>query len=312
MPFPHSNRLAALVLGIFALSCPNMFAGEPIPGIGPAGEIRQLHTGFKFTEGPASDGHGNLYFTDIPNTTIHRLDAAGKLSVFTDQSRHANGLMFNSSGELVACEMDGQLAVWNVQTKQRRVLIDAYQGERFNAPNDLVIDRRGGIYFTDPYYRAPQPLPQGELCVYYFSSQGDVTRLLEIPTTPNGILLAPDEQTLYVFPSDGHKMYAYEVREPGQLGPGREFCTIKTPGDNPRGGCDGVTVDVQGNLYLTTRLGVQVFSPAGELLGIIKLPEKPANVTFGGPQNKTLYATACTSLYAVPMHIQGHRFAMTR
>lgn len=295
---------------IFVLASRALFAAEPVPGIGPAGTVQKVHTGFNFTEGPASDGQGNLYFSDIPNARIHRLDASGKLSVFTDKSRHANGLMFNHAGELVACEMDGQLAAWNVQTKKRRVLINSYQEKRFNAPNDLVIDRRGGIYFTDPYYRAPRPLPQGKLGVYYLSTNNDIARLLDILTTPNGIILSPDEKTLYVFPSDDHIMHAYEVLEPGKLGLGREFCTIKMPIGKKRGGCDGVTVDVKGNLYLTTKLGIQVFSAEGESLGIIELPEHPANVTFGGPENKTLYATARTSLYAVPMLIQGHRFAM--
>jgi len=309
MRLSHIIRSVLLAFCIFTpWSLPSL-AAEPIPGIGPAGEVQKLHTNFKFTEGPASDGQGNLYFSNIPNATIHLLDASGKLSVFTDKSRHANGLMFNNMGELVACEMDGQLAAWNVQTKARRVLTDSYKGTRFNAPNDLVIDRSGGIYFTDPHYSAPRPLPQEKMCVYYRSAKGEVTRLLDILTTPNGIILSRDEQTLYVFPSEGHVMQAYEVTAPGKLGLGRQFCTIKTPAGKDLSGCDGVTIDVEGNLYLTTKLGIQVFSPKAELLGIIRLPEHPANVTFGGPENKTLYATARTSLYAVPMLVKGHRFA---
>ena len=278
---------------------------EPIPGIGPAGEIKQLHTGFAFTEGPAADGKGNLFFSDIPNARIHKVDSAGKLSVFSDKSGHSNGLMFNAAGELVACEMDGQLVAWNVETKQRRVLIDRYEGKRFNAPNDLVIDRLGGIYFTDPHYRAPEPLPQEKTCVYYLSANGEVTRLIDDLSAPNGIALSVDEKTLYVFPSQSSVMRAYPVEAAGKIGDGTDFYTIKDKSGETAGGCDGVTVDTNGNLYLTTGLGIQVVSPAGKLLGTIELPEHPANVTFGGVDRKTLFATARSSLYSIPMESQG-------
>ncbi|MCA9229646.1 MAG: SMP-30/gluconolactonase/LRE family protein [Planctomycetales bacterium] len=276
-------------------------AAETVPGVGPSGEILRLHTDFAFTEGPAYDGQGNLYFSDIPNARIHLLDSEGNLSVFTDQSRHSNGLMFNAAGELVACEMEGQLAAWNVKTKTRRILADGYQGKRFNAPNDLIIDRLGGIYFTDPHYRAPEPLPQGKTCVYYLAADGTVTRLIDDLIAPNGIMLAPDEHTLYVFPSGESTMRKYAVDKPGQIGSGEDFYTVTTAEGEKAGGCDGVTIDNQGNLYLTTRFGIQVVNPAGELLGTIELPEQPANVTFGGPDGKTLYATARTSLYAMQM-----------
>jgi gluconolactonase len=312
MMWPEKLRSSELPLILFcltALTAAAVDAGEPIPGIGPAGEIKQLHTGFAFTEGPATDGKGNLYFSDIPNARIHHIGAEGAISVFTDQSRHSNGLMFNAAGELVACEMDGQLAVWNVETKERRVLIDGYDGKRFNAPNDLVIDRQGGIYFTDPHYRAPDPWPQGKTCVYYLSKDGEVTRLIDDLVAPNGVILSPDETTLYVFPSSETAIRAYAIQSPGKIGAGRDFFTVRTAEGKPAGGCDGVTIDTQGNVYLTTGLGVVVVSPEGKQLGVIELPEHPANVTFAGPEGKTLYATAQKSLYVVPMHSQGHRFA---
>jgi len=300
-----TSCLSSSVGFLIALLASFASGAEPILGIGPTGEIKQLHTGFSFTEGPAADGKGNLFFSDIPNAQIHKLDSTGKLTVFSDQSGHSNGLMFNAAGELVACEMDGQLAAWNVETKQRRALVEGYQEKRFNAPNDLEIDRQGGIYFTDPHYLAPKPLPQEKTCVYYLTSQGEVTRLIDDLAAPNGIALSPDEKTLYVFPSQSSHMRAYPVKSPGQIGTGKDFYTIRAPNGETAGGCDGVTVDTQGNLYLTTDLGIQVVSPAGKLLGTIELPEKPANVTFGGPERKTLYATARSSLYAMPMESQG-------
>lgn len=277
---------------------------EPIPGIGPVGDMEQIATGFAFTEGPASDQGGNLYFTDIPKTTIHRLTREGKIEVFTDQSRRTNGLMFGPRGELFACEMDGQLVVWNVEKKERRVLADEYQGNRLNAPNDLVLDRSGGIYFTDPHFGARDPLPQGGTFVYYWSNKGGLRRVTENLPAPNGVMLSPDEKTLYVFPSGSAMMVAYPVEASGQLGPRRDFYELQ-PGGN---GADGATIDSRGNLYITSHLGVEVVDPSGKALGVIACPEKPANVTFGRPDLKTLYITARTSVYAARMEATGHRF----
>src|SRR5262249_9801772 len=150
-----------------------------IPDIGPAGAIVKLHSGFKFTEGPAADRDGNVYFTDIPNQRIHKVDAGGKLSVFREKSNSANGLMLNAKGEIVACEMSGQVAAYSADGKSRRVLADKYSDKRFNAPNDLVIDKQGGVYFTDPAFGAPTPLPQVKTAVYYISADGKVTRLID-------------------------------------------------------------------------------------------------------------------------------------
>jgi gluconolactonase len=282
---------------------------KAIAGIGPAGDIVKLHTGFKFTEGPAADRAGNVYFSDIPNQRIHKVDAAGKLSVFREKSNHANGLMVNAKGEIVACEMDGQIAAYSADGKSRRVLADKHNGKRFNAPNDLVIDKQGGIYFTDPAFAAPMPLPQEKTAVYYLAADGKVTRLVDNLPNPNGVILSPDEKTLYVIPSGQADMMAYPVEAPGKIGAGKVFCTLKQRRENGKSGGDGLTVDTKGNLYITSELGLQVFDPSGKLLGIIALPEQPANVTFGGPDLKTLYVTARTSLYTVPMEARGHAFA---
>jgi gluconolactonase len=149
-----SSRLPLLVcLALFLASNLVPAAGEadrPIPGIGPAGPVVKLHTNFAFTEGPAEDRDGNVYFSDIPNEKIYKVDAGGKLSVFREKSNHANGLMLNARGEVVACEMDGQVAAISPDGKSRRVVAGQYNGKRFNAPNDLVIDKEGGVYFTDP------------------------------------------------------------------------------------------------------------------------------------------------------------------
>lgn len=307
-----SQRLSMwLGLPVLLAACAITLAADektPIPGIGPAGPITKLHTGFDFTEGPAADRHGNVYFSDIPNEKIHKVDAKGQLSVFREKTGHANGLMVNGNGEVVACEMDGRITATSSDGKTTRTLADKYDGKRFNAPNDLVIARDGGIYFTDPAFRAPKPPPQGKTCVYYVSPDGKVTRLIDDLPNPNGVILSPDEKTLYVIPSGQAEMMAYPVEGPGKLGKGRVFCTLKQAEGKKGGGGDGLTVDSKGNLYITSQLGLQVFDPAGKLLGIIAFPEQPANVTFGGPNLKTLYVTARKSLYTVPMEITGHAF----
>ena len=303
----HSSVLAAVLF--HAAGSPAAQDNPPIAGIGPVGKVVKLHTGFKFLEGPAADRDGNVYFSDIPENKIHKIDSKGALSVFIDGSNHANGLMVNGKGELVACEMDGQIAAYNLKTKERRVVAGKYDGNRFNAPNDLVIDKQGGVYFTDPSFRAPKPFPQGKLGVYYVSPAGKVTRLIDDLPNPNGVKLSPDEKTLYVIPTGPVDMMAYPVTVPGKLGKGTVFCKLKlSDGKKAAAGGDGMTIDSKGNLYITSTLGLQVFDPKGKRLGIIALPEQPANCTFGGPDYKTLYVTARTSLYTIPMEVAGHVF----
>jgi len=287
---------------------------KPIAGIGPTGPVTKLHGGFAFTEGPAADRQGNLFFSDIPGNRIHKVDSAGKLSTYIEPSNHTNGLMVNARGELVACEMDGRIVAYAPKASESaaaepRVITAEHNGARYNAPNDLVIDQAGGVYFTDPHFRAPMPLPQGKTGVYYVDGAGKVTRLIDDLKAPNGVILSPDEKTLYVIPSQQSEIMAYPVEGPGKIGAGRVLANMKQPEGKTGVGGDGLTVDTAGNLYIATGLGLQVVSPKGEALGIIKLPEGPANVTFAGPENKTLYVTARTGLYTVPMQAQGHVFA---
>ena len=198
----------ALAIG-FLLSAGSAVAQDApkasIPGIGPTGPIEQLKGTFKFTEGPASDGKGHVFFTDIPSNRIHQIDSTGAISVFLEPSGHANGLMCDGRGNLLACQMDGALVAIDLKTKKVKVLADRHQGKRFNAPNDLVIDRTGGVYFTDPHFRAPMPLPQGTTGVYYYDPSGKVSRLIDDLEAPNGILLSPDEKTFTSSPVSARK-----------------------------------------------------------------------------------------------------------
>ncbi len=144
----------------------SMSHATEIPGVGKFSEAAQIATGYGFVEGPAWDGAGTLYFSDIPNAKIHTLDLTGKVSVFSDDSGQSNGLIVTPTGKLLACEAnDGRLVEWNVAAKTRIVRAAKYNGVRFNAPNDLVLDSNGGVYFTDPHYNGPEPWPQKWRCV---------------------------------------------------------------------------------------------------------------------------------------------------
>ena len=214
-------RLAAAVALSLVVSSTAFSAdkeGGSIPGIGPEGKVTKVQGDFKFTEGPAADAKGNIIFSDIPANRQYRLESDGKASIFREPSNHTNGSMFNSEGELVCCEMDGQIVAVSPDGKQSRPIAAMYQGKRFNAPNDLVIDSSDGVYFTDPHFLAPDPLPQGVTAVYYAGGGGLVKRLIDDLKAPNGVILSPDEKTLYVVPSMQEEVMAYPIESPGKIG----------------------------------------------------------------------------------------------
>jgi gluconolactonase len=282
-------------------------APAAIPEIGPVdGKVEKLRSGFRFVEGPAADAEGNVYFSDIPSQKIYKVTTHGKFYLVRDNTNHANGLAVNGRGDIVACEMDGRIVLIRRSNKSLIVLANQFDGKRFNAPNELALDRSGGIYFTDPDLRAPRPTPQGKTGVYYIGTDLRVTRLVESLPNPKGICLAPDEKTLYVVVTGHPQVFAYPVRAPGRLGPRQVFCTLEQSLEKraARGG-DGATVDSKGNLYVATVRGVQVFSPKGERLGTIVIPEPPSNLTFGGSDFKTLYVTATHSVYTARMEVAG-------
>ncbi len=291
------STLVALSLFLVAAAQEN----KPIPGIGPAGEIARLHTGFQFTEGPAVDPQGNVYFTDVRGNRIHKVDTEGKLSTFLEESQGCNGLMFDGKGRLIACQgLEKRIIAIDVPTKRISVVADKFEGAPFDRPNDLVVDREGGVYFTDPGVRS----------VYYAAADGKAARLISDLPRPNGVILSPDEKTLIVLPSGTPDVMAYPVMSPGKIGTGRVLVKLEQAATGqPRGG-DGLTVDTKGNLYLTqpSLQALQVVAPEGKTLGLIRFPERPSNCTFGGKDMKTLYVTAQTSIYAVRMEATGHRF----
>jgi len=299
-----------------------------------------IHGGL--TEGPAAAPDGSIYFSDIPfgndKGMILRFDPKTKqTTVFAEDSHKSNGLKFDAKGFLIACEgSDGGgrcLARWDTKTRQRAVLVDRYQGKRFNAANDLVIDRRGRIYFTDPRYLGTEPRELEYHAVYRVEPDGKVSEVTHVPEKPNGIALSPDERTLYVAdhnngtdridpstpaPKPGAmKIHAFRLDSDGRVeGPGKVLIDFGT-----ENGCDGMTVDAKGNLYLAVRSlkrpGIWVLDPDGKEVAYIptgpsqpdaKEPKGiPSNCCFGiGPESKVLYITVDTSLYRIPLKVEGH------
>jgi gluconolactonase len=258
---------------------------------------KKLAGGFRFTEGPAADKDGNVYFTDIPNNRIHKWDVATqKLSTFREKSGGANGLYFDKDRNLLACE-GGNRRMTLISPKGKvTVLTDKYEGKRYNSPNDLWIAPNGGVYFTDPRYGSMQGREIDGFHVYYISpDRKKVTRVIDDLKKPNGLIGTKDGKTLYVADPGAGVTYRYKVNADGSLSGKTLFC---------KSGSDGMTLDEKGNVYLT-RGTVLVFNPQGKQIASLKFPEGPANVTFGGKDGKTLFVTAQTGFYSLEMNVKG-------
>lgn len=294
------------------------------------------------TEGPAVAPDGSIYFSDIPfgkdKGMILRFDPKTKATtVFAADSHKSNGLTFDSEGQLWACEgsdFGGRgIARWNVKTGARTVVADRFQGKRFNAPNDICVDRHGRIYFSDPKYVGAEPRELEHRSVYRVDRDGTVTEITHDVSKPNGIALSPDGKTLYVADHDNGTdrigsdeqpkpgimaIYAFPLNADGKVGGSRK--TIYDFGTEA--GCDGMTVDEKGNIYLTSRglkrPGVLVIDPHGKEVAFIPtgIPNQkdkanatglPSNVEFGiGDEANVLYVTIDKSLHRIALKVKGH------
>lgn len=267
----------------------------------PDAKVEKLAGDFAFTEGPAADAQGNVYFTDQPNDRILKWSVDGKLSTFLSPCGRSNGLYFDAKGHLLACaDLDNQL--WSIDPAGKvTVLVRDYKGKLLNGPNDLWVRPDGGIYFTDPFYKRPYwkrgPMEQDGQCVYYLApDRKTVVRVADDLKQPNGLIGTPDGKRLYVADIGAGKTYAYDVGADGTLSGKTLFCDM---------GSDGMTLDAEGHVYLTGR-GVTVFDKDGRKVETIAVPEPwTANVCFGGKDRQTLFITASKGLYAMRMRIRG-------
>ncbi len=268
--------------------------------IAPGATLQKLASGFEFTEGPACDSQGSVFFTDQPNDRIMKWSIEGKLSTFMHPCGRANGLTFDRQGNLWACA-DGKNELWRIGPGTNvTVVLKDYQGKLFNGPNDIWITPGGAIYFTDPYYqrpywkRGPKELDE---CVYCLSSDlKKVTRVIGDLKQPNGIIGTPDGRTLYLADIGAGKTYRYRIQPDGSLAEKKLLCEL---------GSDGMTIDDRGNVYLTGN-GVSVFDTSGKKIEQIEVPEEwTANVCFGGKDRRLLFITASKSVYGLRMQVKG-------
>ncbi|WP_276391401.1 SMP-30/gluconolactonase/LRE family protein [Eudoraea chungangensis] len=270
----------------------------------PQAELTLVADGYKFTEGPAMDSNGDVYFTDQPNNKILRWNAnTNEVSVFMENSGRANGLYFDNEGRLLACA-DEKFELWQInKDKTVTVLIKDVEGKKLNGPNDLWVDKKGGIYFTDPYYQRPywtrtKKEIDGQKVYYLTPDKDTVLVMADDLVQPNGIIGTADGKTLFVADIGDKKTYRYTIGEKGTLIDKTLFIEM---------GSDGMTLDTMGNLYLTGD-GVTIFNQKGEKIEHIKVPQKwTANVTFGGVNQETLFITAMNSVYTLKMSVKGIR-----
>ena len=262
----------------------------------PGAKVERLATGFGFLEGPAADADGALYFSDVVNQRIHRWSPETGVTTFLERTGRANGLRVDLDGTLLVCEMDTRQLTAIDQDGQRSVLADTFEGQRFNSPNDLWVDLKGGIYFSDPHYGPTDAQEIKGNHVYYLAP--DRETLLQVTTDlvqPNGIVGTPDGSRVYIADQGAGRLWAYQPAEDGSLSDKRLFVSQ---------GSDGLTMDERGNLYVTGQ-DITIFDPSGEPIASIGVPEPPANLTFGGREGTTLFITARTSLYRVDMLVTG-------
>ena len=270
--------------------------------------VKRVADGCKFTEGPASSPSGELYFSDIENNRIMRLERSGLVREFRRPSGRSNGIVFDHEGRLVMCQGAGPGGGRRVARLEKdgseTVLAASYGGKKFIAPNDLCIDRKGRVYFTDPYYGPPAEKSQPSSGVYLIDDAGKVRLLLKDLLKPNGIVISLDNSHLYVSDRGTQKLHRYRVGADGGLS-GRS--TIYD--FSPDRGIDGMCLDSAGNIFGAAgkekTTGLFVISPKGKLLLHKPMPEFSTNVTFGGADGKDLYLTATSGVYRMRARRRG-------
>ena len=291
------NYSTRLLLGLL---CATQAMAAESKIIAPGATLQKLAGGLIFAEGPACDAQGNIFFTDQPNDRIMEWSVDGKLTTFMQPCGRANGMSFDSQGNLWACA-DATNQLWRIDPSGKvSVVLKDYQGKLFNGPNDVWIRPEGGLYITDPYYKRPYwhrgPKEMDE-CVYYLAPDNQtLSRVIGDMKQPNGIIGTPDGKVLYVSDIGAGKTYRYRIEPDGSLAEKKLFCEL---------GSDGMTIDSAGNVYLTGH-GVTVFDPAGAKVEHIDVPESwTGNICFGGKDRKLLFITASKGIYGLQMSVHG-------
>jgi len=270
----------------------------------PDSKVRRIADGFQFTEGPVwYEAEKCLLFSDIPADTIHKWTQAKGLEVWRKPSHNTNGNALDHQGRVVSCEHSGRQVSRTNKDGKVEILCSTYKGKRLNSPNDACVAKDGTIWFTDPPYGI-KPDQSEQEANYVFRLDPGAKEPVAVASDfarPNGICLSPDGKILYVANSDRavHHIRRFRIKADKTLEGGEVFCTIRP------GGPDGIRCDCQGRLYSSAGDGVQVFSPEGKRIGRIVTPQSAANLAFGGPEFKTLFITARSTVWAVDLAVRG-------
>ncbi len=263
--------------------------------VAPGASIVKEPGEYIFTEGPLMLRDGRVIFSDIPANKIYSLKD-GKVTVFREPSDNANGNFLDRAGNVVTCEHGSRKVTRTDASGKVTDVVSEFEGKKLNSPNDVYISKSGRIYFTDPPYGIrPNQQEQAANGVYLFA-EGKTTLLAADFSRPNGIVLSPNEKVLYVADSAKGHIRSFEVLRDGKVGPGKVF--VETPGP------DGLRVDSEGRVWSASGNGVNVISPEGQILEVIKFPETPSNLCFSR-DGKTLYVTARKGLYSVKVTVKG-------
>ena len=310
--FPWAGALLAL-LGGFASAADESVTPEIVGVVKEGTPIRLVKDGYESVEGPIPLPDGGLLFT---NNRVHRIEHIapdGSASVWYEGAGDANALARTPRGDLVGTLTENRAIGVVRPGEPPKVLAKDYEGLAFNRPNDLVASRRGDIYFTDTIpLTASEPAPQPS-ALYELTARGKLIRIANDIARPNGVALSPDERTLYVANTSGEWLLACELDRNGNAGKRREFAKLALPaqqtGTISGAGADGLAVDEKGRIYVATTVGVQVFSPKGESLGVIKLPKQPQNLAFAGAAREALFVVGRGAVYRIDTLTHGPRRA---
>ena len=315
-------RMATFLLLALTLPAPSAWSQAPIqksppdttapeiPGVVRAGtRVQLIRDLFQATEGPIAMPDGSLLFTeqDAGDGRLVKIDKDDTISTYLDDTNRTIGLAYDPKGRLIAAQ--SRIPRIGVLAPTRMTLAEEYRGQPLVFPNDLVADRKGGIYFTDQVNSRFRPPPPGRTpLLFYIRPDGTLVAVTDEVTRPNGVMLSPDEKILYA--TNGPVITAFDVQPDGALRNGRTFAELaglpRNAAGEPQGGADGVAVDAAGRFYAATGVGVQVFSPEGKHLGTIPVPLPPQAIAFAGPDKKTLYVVGRGAVYKIAMVAQGY------
>ena len=295
MKLSNYGRIGSVLIPVFFFTFFLSAAVTVDALVAPGAEIVRLAGGFAFTEGPAANVRGDVFFTDSRRDHILRWSVEGELSTFRQPAGGAVGLFFDHEDNLIVCAGSDRKLVSIDPQGNTKVLADSYRGMSFNRPNDVCSHPEVGIFFTDP--RSRRGSEEAVSRVFHLSPDYKrLTAIIDNMIYPNGLITTPDGKILYIADWSAQEVYSYSISIEGSISNPRLIAAVE---------CDGMALDERGNIYLTGGEGVMVYNSQGERIALIKVPETPANVCFGGADRKTLFITAETSLYSLKMNVRG-------